>query len=122
MYSNSAAGLENLPPTSSVIREHILRGAFSVNKACTLLRSSNQEQEDYKKNIEIWVGSTVWGYAPSKYLTFLPSTFRFANVLGNSELNIVGADLLGLSALLFAMYWQRLVVIIANNVQKYRPQ
>ena len=76
IYSNSAAGLENLPPTSSVIRGHILRGAFLVNKACTLLGNSNHEQEDYKKNIGIWVGRTVWGYASIQIFKILAINFH----------------------------------------------
>ena len=75
IYSNSAAGLENLPPTSSVIRGHILKGAFLVNKACTLLGNSNHEQEDYKKTLEYGWEEQFGVMLPSKYLKFLPSIF-----------------------------------------------
>jgi len=36
-YTSASAGLDCLPPTSSVIKGHIRRGAFLIHRACKLL-------------------------------------------------------------------------------------
>ncbi|KAH3789797.1 hypothetical protein DPMN_167985 [Dreissena polymorpha] len=36
-YTSASPGLDCLPPTSSVIKGHIRRGAFLIHRACTLL-------------------------------------------------------------------------------------
>ena len=43
-YTSSRAGIDALPPTSSEIRGHILRGAFLVNRACQLLATDNERE------------------------------------------------------------------------------
>ena len=43
-YSSSRAGIDSLPPTSSVIRGHIKRGAFLVHRACHLLDTAKEQE------------------------------------------------------------------------------
>src|SRR5277367_5038206 len=41
-FISANAGIEALPPTSSEIRGHILRGAFLVHRACHLLVTAGE--------------------------------------------------------------------------------
>ena len=41
-YSSARAGIDALPPTSSVIRGHIQRGAFLVHRACHLFETAKE--------------------------------------------------------------------------------
>ena len=43
-YTSASAGIDALPPTSSVIRGHIHRGAFLVHRACQLLATDNERE------------------------------------------------------------------------------
>jgi hypothetical protein len=43
-YTSASAGIDALPPTSSVIRGHIHRGAFLVHGACQLLATANERE------------------------------------------------------------------------------
>ena len=44
-YTCANAGIDALPPTSSVIRGHIKRGAFLVHRACHLLATAKEPEE-----------------------------------------------------------------------------
>ena len=43
-YTSASDGIDALPPTSSVIRGHIHRGAFLVHRACQLLATDNERE------------------------------------------------------------------------------
>lgn len=70
-YTSANAGIDALPPTSSVIRGHILRGAFLVHKACQLLVSANVQEARLEPTRHGWedhFGTLL----PSKSLKPLP--------------------------------------------------
>jgi len=43
-YTSASAGIDSLPPTSSVIKGHIRRGAFPVHRACKLLANIDEPE------------------------------------------------------------------------------
>ena len=45
-YCSAMAGLDSLPPTSSVIKGYILRGAYLAFKACHLLQHAGCQESD----------------------------------------------------------------------------
>ena len=53
-YTSSRAGIYALPPTSSEIRGHILRGAFLVKRACRLLATDNERDARFEPVEHEW--------------------------------------------------------------------
>ena len=71
-YINASVRVDVLPPTSSVIRGHIERGAFLVHRECHLLTSATKQGvklDPEKHGWQIQFGTLV----PTKYLKPLPS-------------------------------------------------
>ncbi|KAL8620077.1 hypothetical protein ACOMHN_015359 [Nucella lapillus] len=70
-YTSATAGIDSLPPTSSVIRGHIHRGAFLVHKACHLLGAA---REDCLETLEHGWEQHFGTRLPSKCMKPLPPT------------------------------------------------
>lgn len=72
-YTSASAGIDALPPTSSVIRGHIHRGAFFVHRACQLLVTHDEQErlDPVEHGWEEHFGTLL----PSKCLKLLSSSF-----------------------------------------------
>ena len=77
-------GLDSLPPTSSVIRGHIHRGAYLINKSCKLLEDKQYEQPDNALE-HGWI-EKIGVFLPSKCFKYLPEKFlQTCKCAGNCE-------------------------------------
>ena len=72
-YSRGLAGIDSLPPTSSVVQGHIRRAAFLVHKACTLLLAYSQQREDYLKPLKHGWAQHFGVLIPSTFMRSLPT-------------------------------------------------
>ena len=72
-YTCANVGIDALPPTSSVIRGHIKRGAFLVHRACHLLATAKEPEERLAPLEHGWEDHSGT-LLPSKCLKPLPSS------------------------------------------------
>jgi len=73
VYTSAVCGIDQLPPTSSVIRGHISRAAYLINKACNLLVTAHEQEEPLEATDHGWE-EKFGTLLPSKYLKPLPSS------------------------------------------------
>ena len=84
-YIGGAAGIDSLPPTSSVIRGHIHRGAFLIYKACNLLNISDAHIMDAEPLNHGW-DERFGTILPSQCMkTFKDSIRKICNCAGKCE-------------------------------------
>ena len=91
-YSSARAGIDALPPTSSVIRGQIQRGAFLVHHACPSFETAKEpmaRQGPLEHGWEEHVGTLL----PSKGLKPLPPSLLTVSLSARVRLDDVDAEL-----------------------------
>ena len=100
-YTSGSAGIDALPPRSSVIRGHIRRGAFLVHRACQLLETAdkfNEKLELVEHGWEEHFGILL----PSKCLKPLPpSLLTICKCAGKCDTRRCGCFAAGVRCVIF---------------------
>ncbi len=100
-YTSTSAGIDSLPPTSSVIRGHIHRGAYLVKKACQLLVTTN-EREATLAPIEHGWEENSGSLLPSKCMKPLPlSLLTTCKCAGKCDTRRCGCRSAGVLCMIF---------------------
>ena len=100
-YSSASAGIDAPPPTSSVIRGHIQRGAFLVHRACQLLAIADKREAKLKSMEHGWeeqFGTLLL----SKCLKPLPSSLHtIYKCVGKCDTRCCGCRSAGVQCIIF---------------------